>query len=125
MPARAFAFLCLLSACAREPSPPPAQLGGTQWRFPAGKVALPGAEAGGNTVTFREDGTVHFGGLPAGAQTGGHWQRDGNELVFDCNDFTEYRVVIDGNRMSGQWKRLKGDDQGRSYATSLERLTGG
>lgn len=122
--ARSCALLCLvslLSACAHEPSAPPAELGGTQWRFPAER-AVPFADPGGNTVTFLADGTVRFSGLPPGAATGGHWTRDGNTVVFDANEFTEFRVVLEGNHMAGQWKRLEGEDQGQPHATSLERV---
>lgn len=121
MTSRWFPLLCLLIACTRQPGTPSSAIGGTQWRFPAQAVAVPGSEPGGNTVTFFADGTARFGGVPVGSQTG-HWKQDGNELVFDCNDFTEYRVVIDGDRMTGQWQRLKGKDQGQPHATSLERF---
>ena len=96
----------LVMTCAHAPS-----LAGTQWRFPPNAVEQ-------LVVTFRPDGTTAFSGL----ETTGHWKQDGDRLVFDANDFTEYRVVIEGNQMKGQWKRLKGKDEGTTSPTSLERL---
>lgn len=116
---RWIALLCLLSSCAHEPAVASTTLAGTRWTFPPESPARVG---GPIEVTFLADGTARFSGLPAGSQPGGHWKQDGNELVFDCNDFTEYRVAIDGPRMTGQWKRLKGPEEGQPHPSSLERL---
>ena len=83
----------------------------TQWRFPP-------TDRSESVVTFRPDGVTTFSNL----KTTGHWKQDGNQVVFDVNGFTEYTVVIEGTRMKGVWKRLKGKDQGETFATSLERL---
>ena len=88
-----------------------ASIAGTQWRFPK-------HESVESVVTFRDDGVVTFSNM----KTTGHWKQDGNQVVFDANDFTEYRVVIDGAHMKGQWTRLKGKEKGETSPTSLERL---
>ena len=88
-----------------------AGISGTQWRFP------PVGEHK-SVVTFRADGVTTFSDLTST----GHWKQDGSAVVFDANGFTEYRVVIDGTHMKGQWTRLKGKDKGQTYPTSLERL---
>jgi hypothetical protein len=128
--ARLVLVVCLISGCTREPSatvlPPDAgasSVAGTTWRFPPSKsrIALPDGGDGSTSVAFLADGTVSFEGLPPGSSTGGHWKQDGAALVFDCNDFTEYRVVISGNEMKGTWMRLRGDDKGHTSTTSLVR----
>ena len=123
--ARLALVLCLISGCAREvrdSEPGSLSVAGTTWRFPPSKfkISLPGTD-GNSTVAFLADGTTSFGGLPPGTSNGGHWKQDGASLVFDCNDFTEYRVVITGTEMKGTWARLKGDDKGRTNPTSLVR----
>jgi hypothetical protein len=107
---RWLALALLFSACAHEPNLAPASISGTQWRFGGAPTA--------RVVTFRADGTTAFTGL----ETSGHWKQDGNQLVFDANDFTEYRVEIEGSRMKGEWKRLQGQDKGETFPTTLERL---
>ena len=108
---RCLALCFLVSACAHEPEVATATIAGTQWRFPP-------HDAVQSVVTFRADGTTTFSDL----QTTGHWKQDGNQLVFDANGFTEYRVVIDGTHMKGEWKRLQGKDEGQTFPTRLERL---
>lgn len=124
--ARLALVLCLISGCARELRDSESgslSVAGTTWRFPSSRsqIALPSGGEISTTVAFLADGTTSFGGLPPGTSTGGHWKQDGTSLVFDCNDFTEYRVVITGNEMKGTWARLKGDDTGRTNPTSLIR----
>lgn len=85
-------------------------IAGTQWHFPK-------HDSIESVVTFRDDGVVTFSNM----KTTGHWKQDGNQVVFDANDFTEYRVMIDGTHMKGFWKRLKGKDEGHTSPTSLER----
>lgn len=100
------AFVLVLAACSQPEAP--GGLAGTQWRF-AGTQRV---------VTFRADGTTAFSGLT----TGGHWSQDGEQLVFDSNGFTEYRVTLTGRTLVGTWARLRGPHAGRSSPTSLQRL---
>jgi TolB-like protein len=65
---------------------------GTTWEFGLG-----------NTITFLDGGIVYFNKLNAR----GHWKQKGNRVVFDCNNFTGYQVVIEGEKMKGVWYRIK------------------
>jgi len=65
---------------------------GTTWEFELG-----------DTITFLAGGIVYFNKINAK----GKWQQKGRRIVFDCNNFTGYDVVIEGNQMKGVWYRIK------------------
>jgi hypothetical protein len=120
----ALAVALLAGLGCAHPAPAPAantpSVAGTQWAFPPHSSEVPGAPTQ-LVVTFLADGTATFSGLT----TGGHWTQNGAELVFDSNGFTEYRVVISSNQMTGTWKRLQGPDVGKDHETSLARVPPG
>jgi hypothetical protein len=84
---------------------PTVQIANTTWRWP-----------GSTTVTFEADGKASYSDTPAG----GYWELKGNHLQFDCNRFTMFDVIIDGNSMKGEWYRI-GDISDRSE-THLEKV---
>jgi hypothetical protein len=85
---------------------------GTRWVFP------PGVQPKPIVVSFRADGVAEFSEL----KSTGHWKQSGDVVVFDANDFTEYRVVVRGNEMKGTWVRLRGAQKGKTAATELKKL---
>ena len=59
-----------------------------------------------------------------GFDSEGSWEFKGGKLIFDCNNFTGYEVEVTGDKMSGIWKRLRGDDFGLTSGTSLTKIRG-
>jgi uncharacterized protein YndB with AHSA1/START domain len=107
------------------PGQPP--IAGTCWEFDgeSGAVALPVSKVvrpSPTLVDFMADGTVHIrnNSFPP---CSGRWTQQGDSVTFDCNGFTQYQVLLDGNRMQGRWtRRLRGHDLGHSSETSLHYL---
>lgn len=81
---------------------------GTTWQFGGGS----------SKVTFFSNGEVDF----SDTEAGGKWRQDGNKLSFDCNNFTLFEVTIEGDQMTGTWRRLQGEDVGITAPTSLTRV---
>jgi len=85
---------------------------GTKWQFPYSTITKKTTTLeflGGGR--FRSDGTV----------ARGFWKQNGKEVVINMNDFTLFRLNIDGDTMRGTWERLHGDDAGRKSPSILTR----
>lgn len=80
-------------------------LTGTTWEFSLG-----------DSITFLEGGIVIFNKLNAT----GKWKQNGNRVVFDCNSFTGYDVVINGDVLEGVWYRIA--KPAETYPSSLARV---
>jgi hypothetical protein len=91
------------------PNPSGSSVAGTVWKF------------GGTdtTVEFLPGGRVRF----SNSEYGGNWTQEGRSLRFDSNGFTLFEVQINGDEMSGTWRRLRGDDIGLTSPTSLQRVS--
>src|SRR5213079_2963864 len=65
------------------PKPPPLiALSGTTW---SGRLY-----SDGERVTFHADGTLTYGHLKGGNDSGGSWRLTGNQLYFEINKWSEY-----------------------------------
>ena len=71
---------------------------GTVWKFSGTKT----------TVEFLTNSRCIFSNV----EEAGNWQQNGSILEFDCNNFTLYKVVINGDIAKGTWERLKGKFSG-------------
>ncbi len=104
----AFVFL-LMSAGAAQEKVATKSVEGTKWLFN-------GTET---TVEFLKDGKFHFSNLK---EQNGFWKQEGKSITVNVNDFTLYKFTIDGDRMTGTWERLQGDDKGTKFTTNLTRV---
>jgi hypothetical protein len=86
---------------------------GTKWRFPYSPITKATSTleflAGGR---LRVDGKLIQGG----------WKQEGAQITIDQNDFTLFKLTVDGDAMRGTWERLHGDDAGRKNPSSLTRV---
>lgn len=87
-------------------------LAGTRWKFSSS------SNPEGTVVTFRNDGVTVFND----SKTTGRWEQTGDTVVFDINDFTQYRVEVHGDEMKGEWVRLRGEQKGTKSPTRLKKL---
>jgi hypothetical protein len=79
-----------------EPEPLPKlrtgpNLPGSTWE---GMLFIPNSK-----ITFNADGTLVYGDPGSGSP--GTWRLEGNVLFFDINKYSEYKTVIDGDRIHG------------------------
>jgi hypothetical protein len=92
---------------------PSSGLEGTVWQFD-------GTET---TVQFLGGGKVLFRNKKQNSESTGSWQQTGRSVKFDSNGYTLFELDIDGDRMTGTWKRLKGEDVGQKYPSSMKRIS--
>lgn len=67
------------------------------------------------TVTFRSGGIAIFSHWEDG-----RWKLKGDRLQFDCNQYTMYDVIIDGDSMRGEWYRIPNPTE-RSWTALRKR----
>lgn len=90
----------------KQPGP---SIAGSTWQFVGTEV----------TVMFMPGGYVQFSD-----RYGGRWHQNGSRLTFDSNNYEAFTMVIDGDAMSGTWRRIAGPDQGVTSPTALQRISG-
>lgn len=90
------------------------RLEGSKWQFPYSKVTKKAT-----TVEFLDGGRFRSDGTLAN----GFWKQNGKEVVINMNDFTLFRLTIDGDTMRGTWERLHGEDAGEKNPSVLHRAT--
>ncbi|MBW3595998.1 MAG: hypothetical protein KY475_01840 [Planctomycetes bacterium] len=91
-----------------SPSSRASGLVGSKWRF------------GGTdtTVEFLEGGKF----LWSGSATNGFWKQEGATVTINVNNFTLFQFILEGDRMTGTWERLQGEDVGEKNFSSLQRI---
>jgi hypothetical protein len=98
----------LLDVAEAGPSVASPSLVGTKWRFPGTQT----------TIEFLEDGRFLWNGKPAN----GFWKQDGTAITINVNDYTLFELTMDGDSMTGTWKRLQGDEAGQKNPSGLKRI---
>jgi hypothetical protein len=86
----------------------PTGLVGTKWKFLGTQT----------TIEFLRDGKFRWNGAAAT----GHWTKVGTSVVINLNDFTLFELTRSGDKMTGTWKRLRGNDAGVKNPSGLERV---
>jgi hypothetical protein len=87
---------------------PTASLAGTRWQF----------SGTDSTIELLEDGKFLWNGENAK----GWWKQDGKSVTVNVNDFTLFELILEGDRLNGTWKRLKGEDAGIKRPSSARRI---
>ena len=80
------------------------------------------SDSGGTdtTVDFLSGGRIRY--KSRYSESSGQWQQHGNSVTFDTEGYTQFDVTLNGNEMSGTWRRLKGSDAGTTSPTSLSKV---
>ncbi len=81
---------------------------GTKWQFNGTKT----------TIEFLAGGSFRWNG----EASRGWWKQEGKSILVNVNDFTLFRLSVDGDAMSGTWERLQGQDKGKQYPSGLKRI---
>lgn len=82
---------------------------GSTWRFVGTDI----------TVAFMPGGYAQFSD-----KRGGRWHQNGSRLTFDSNKYEAFTMVVDGDGMQGEWRRIRGSDQGKTSPVELQRISG-
>jgi hypothetical protein len=90
---------------ANSPAAAP-NVAGSTWEFPGESKTR---------VEFFADGRAKF----SDSESPARWSQNGSVVTFSINDFTQWTMTVDGERMKGLWRRLKGDDTELSSPSSL------
>lgn len=91
------------------PSPFTTSLVGTKWKF--GGVDT--------TIEFLEGGIVRWNGE---VELTTKWKQDGSQVTINANNFTLFKFTLAGNKLEGTWERMKGEDAGKTYPSSLTKI---
>lgn len=77
-------------------------------------------------VTFLENGDIMFEFNKANLgrwKRSGKWSMKGDRLLFDCNKFSQYDVVMRDNRMTGTCTQVSSDGSDEHEETELVRIS--
>jgi len=102
-----------LTVSVKSTRAPRRELAGTTWQFDTTE----------STAHFSADGKVaiKFG---HGEEAQGNWKLEGSWLEFDANGFTTYEVTVEGDRMTGIWRRVgEGPEKGITSVTTLTEIS--
>ncbi len=90
-------------------TPASAGLVGSKWKFPGTSTVIE-LQAGGKL-------------LWNGEAIKAEWKQEGDKVTINVNDFTLFELtLVSADKMTGTWKRLKGDDVGLVAPSGLERI---